>query len=196
MNKNSIGNIVISLIAISLLVFLFCYIKYNITPKDESAIYNVVCKITVNNIPLNNLQYKETAFLGGSDPYLWDLWKANGLIKYYFVEDLISRRADNYRDVMVGISLLYPCDENNRDYPNNKILNQDMILNACVFTFCEGADAKLIKCDSFIVSDYKGVPDRWEGDKHYNAGETSVLYPGFLYDLKYIPLSVLGISSP
>jgi hypothetical protein len=194
MNKQLIGNIIIFITMFSIICIII-YMNCNIKYLDEVTLGKVVDKITINGVLIKKLQYKEAFFVGGSNPYPWDLWKSSGLIRYYFVEDLVSERADNYRDVIVGISLLYPVPEKDRDYPTGTYRGTSE-LNACVFTFCEGADAKLIYCGETLVSNYEGVPDRWEGDRHYNAGETSDLYPGYKYDLKYIPLSVLSVSSP
>ena len=162
---------------------------------EAKTIIKIGGMITINNIPLNELKSKNLNCYGGSNPYLWDLWKPNGLIQYYFIEDLSSEKADNYRDVIVGISLLYPVPEENRDYPTGTYRGTSE-LNVCVFTFCEGADAKLIKCGDALVSDYPGVPGRFENDVWIPVGVTSDLYPGFKYDLKYIPLTDLGISPP
>jgi len=195
MNSHTFGNVLI-FIAIFSVIGVVIYLDYtNKKPMDEKTINAVADKITVNNIPLKNLQYRESSFTGGSNPYPWDLWKPNGLIQYYFVEDLSSEKADNYRDVIVGISLLYPVPEENRDYSTGTYRGMSE-LNVCVFTFCEGADAKLIFCGDTLISNYTGVPSRIENGVEIPAGVTSDKYLGFKYDLKYIPLSKLGISPP
>jgi len=162
---------------------------------EAKTIIKIENMIIINNIHLNMLKSKILNCYGGSSPYPWDLWKSSGLIRYYFVEDLSSEKADNYRDVIVGISLLYPVPEENRDYPTGTYRGTSE-LNVCVFTFCEGTDAKLIFCGDTLISNYTGVPSRIENGVEIPAGVTSDLYPGFKYDLKYIPLTDLGISPP
>jgi hypothetical protein len=127
MNDHTFGNILI-LIAIFSVIGVVIYIDMQDDSKpnetSESIIISKVAdKITINNIPIKNLQYKEVSFFGGSNPYYWDLWKPNSIIRYYFIEDLSVEKADNYRDTIIGLSLIYPANNLSlRDYGKRNII--------------------------------------------------------------------------
>jgi hypothetical protein len=59
--------------------------------------------------------------------------------------------------------------------------SEPKILNVCIYIMVEGSDAKIIKCGDELLVDWV-----------YGGEGTQ----GYKYELKYIPLSELGISAP
>jgi hypothetical protein len=176
MNRNII--VIIFVITIISFIGILVYKYINQPTNEEQIIYKVLDRITINGVSIKELQYHVITFEGGSNPYLWDLWKPKGLIRYFFIEDLSPERTDNYRDTIIGISLLYPVEEKNRDYPNNKILNQDVVLNACIYVTVEGSSSKLVKYEEHTIV-------------NYTYCGTGV---GFMYGLRYEPIPLSWID--
>ena len=99
--------------------------------EEASIIDKVVNEITINGISLSKTNHKIFDVIGGSRPYPWDLWKPRGICRYYLVEDLSTPLEDNYRDAIIGISLIFPCDEADRDYEKCQILVPLPIWQGC-----------------------------------------------------------------
>jgi diacylglycerol kinase len=152
--------IVIMSIVVGTVVF-YPHISNTAKTSDELQIIDSVAyKITINGIPIKQLVWKSVEFVGGASPYPWDLWRSKGIIRYYFIEDLSSDRADNYRDTIIGISLLYPTNsEGNRDYLTGKIIGQPYVLNACIYVTVEGSSPKVVRYENKTIVDYDYIRD-------------------------------------
>lgn len=171
--------IVIMSIVVGTIVF-YPHISNTAKTSDELQIIDSVAyKITINGIPIKQLVWKSIEFVGGANPYPWDLWRSKGIIRYYFIEDLSNDEADNYRDTIIGISLLYPVDEAQRDY-GVKTIKPEWKLNTCIFVTVEGSTPKNImydiKHENITILNYPGVP----------GGIVDKCHPGYGYGLLYV----------
>lgn len=136
-----------------------------IIPIDICILDSIASNITVNGEPLLSLDYRALNVIGGSNPHPWDLWQPNGIIRYYFIEDLTPIRADNYRDVVIGISLIYPVDEKDRNYSttyatgNIKPIGLETVgLSACIYVTAEGSTEERIMYNEIVVLHYIYIP--------------------------------------